>query len=90
MAAGFLAGCSASSFGNWSGSSVGDSGKVAFVVIKVAVSDGNSSYHLTGKLCSSLLEVCMINPWLDTLVLWIHILAAISWVGGYGLCNLYP
>ncbi len=24
----------------------------------------------------------MINPWLDTLVLWIHILAAISWVGG--------
>ena len=24
----------------------------------------------------------MINPWLDTVVLWIHILAAISWVGG--------
>lgn len=24
----------------------------------------------------------MINPWLDTIVLWIHILAAISWVGG--------
>ena len=24
----------------------------------------------------------MINPWLDSLVLWIHILAAISWVGG--------
>ncbi len=24
----------------------------------------------------------MIDPWLDTLVLWIHILAAISWVGG--------
>jgi putative copper resistance protein D len=24
----------------------------------------------------------MINPWLDTLVLWIHILAAVSWVGG--------
>ena len=24
----------------------------------------------------------MIIPWLDTLVLWIHILAAISWVGG--------
>ncbi len=24
----------------------------------------------------------MINPWLDTLVLWIHTLAAISWVGG--------
>jgi uncharacterized membrane protein len=54
----------------------------AFVVIKVAVSDGNSSYHLTGNLCLSLLEACMINPWLDTIVLWIHILAAISWVGG--------
>ena len=24
----------------------------------------------------------MIEPWLDTLVLWIHILAAICWVGG--------
>jgi copper resistance protein D len=24
----------------------------------------------------------MINPWLDTIVLWIHILAAVSWVGG--------
>jgi putative copper resistance protein D len=24
----------------------------------------------------------MINPWLDTFVLWIHILAAISWIGG--------
>jgi uncharacterized membrane protein len=24
----------------------------------------------------------MILPWLDTLVLWVHILAAISWVGG--------
>lgn len=24
----------------------------------------------------------MINPWLDTIVLWIHMLAAISWVGG--------
>ncbi|HLV97151.1 MAG TPA: DUF4149 domain-containing protein [Ktedonobacterales bacterium] len=24
----------------------------------------------------------MINPWLDTIVLWIHILAAIAWVGG--------
>ena len=24
----------------------------------------------------------MINPWLDTIVLWVHILAAISWVGG--------
>ncbi len=24
----------------------------------------------------------MINPWLDSAVLWIHILAAISWVGG--------
>jgi putative copper resistance protein D len=24
----------------------------------------------------------MINPWLDTIVLWIHLLAAISWVGG--------
>jgi uncharacterized membrane protein len=23
----------------------------------------------------------MINPWLDTIVLWIHILAAASWVG---------
>src|SRR5690348_6456955 len=29
-----------------------------------------------------ILEVSMILPWLDTLVLWIHILAAISWVGG--------
>ncbi len=24
----------------------------------------------------------MINPWLDSIILWIHILAAISWVGG--------
>lgn len=24
----------------------------------------------------------MINPWLDTIILWVHILAAISWVGG--------
>jgi copper resistance protein D len=54
----------------------------AFTEIKVAVSNGNSSYYLTGNPCSSLLEACMINPWLDTFVLWVHILAAICWVGG--------
>jgi putative copper resistance protein D len=39
-------------------------------------------YHLTRNEFSRVVEACMINPWLDTVVLWIHILAAISWVGG--------
>jgi len=39
-------------------------------------------YHLTRNNFSRVLEACMIHPWLDTIVLWIHILAAICWVGG--------